>query len=207
MPMKTLKLSRRGLLLGTTATLLLILPRWLLDRGYQSRIFSASEAPSHPIAIVFGAGLRRDGRPTTVLADRIATAAQLYRSGKVAKVLLSGSARPDGYNEAASMRSLAVELGVPEGDILTDSGGDRTFLTCLRAHERYGIDSAVLVTQRYHLPRALVLCDAIGIDADGVISDLRSYRAERFWALRESFATLRALWDAGLTQLSRFNRS
>ncbi|MFN2274199.1 MAG: vancomycin high temperature exclusion protein [Anaerolineales bacterium] len=207
MLMKTLRSTRKGLLLGVAATLLLILPRWLLDRGYQGRIYSPGEAPPHPIAIVFGAGLRRDGRPTTVLADRIATAAQLYHSGKVEKILLSGSARPDGYDEAASMRSFALELGVAERDILTDSSGDRTFLTCLRAHEVFGIDSAVLVTQRYHLPRALVLCDAMGIEADGAISDLRAYRAERFWTLRESFATLRALWDAGITQLTRLNRS
>jgi SanA protein len=207
MLMKTLRSTRKGLLLGAAATLLLILPRWLLDRGYQGRIYPPGEAPPHPIAIVFGAGLRRDGRPTTVLADRIATAAQLYHSGKVEKILLSGSARPDGYDEAASMRSFALELGVAERDILTDSSGDRTFLTCLRAHEVFGIDSAVLVTQRYHLPRALVLCDAMGIEADGAISDLRAYRAERFWTLRESFATLRALWDAGITQLTRFNRS
>jgi SanA protein len=206
--MKTLKsTSRRGLLIGVATTLLLVLPRWLLDRGYQERIFTSAEAPDRPVAIVFGAGLRRDGRPTTVLADRIATAVQLYHSGQVSKILVSGSARADGYDEAGSMQVYAHELGVPAKDILTDSGGDRTFLTCLRARELYGVESALLVTQRYHLPRALILCDAIGIHADGVASDLRTYRAGRFWALRESFATLRALWDAGKVRITNLPRS
>ena len=105
------------------------------------------------------------------------------------------------------MKSYAIELGVPEEDLLVDSGGDRTFLTCSRAHEIFGIDSATLVTQRYHLPRALILCHAIGIDAVGVASDLRSYRAERFWQVREAFATLRALVDAGLSRFSNLRRS
>jgi SanA protein len=204
---KMLKFSRRGLLIGTAATLLFIVPGWLLDRRNDSRIFLPGEAPTHPIAIVFGAGLRRDGRPTTVLADRIAVAVELYQTGRVSRILLSGSARPDGYNEAQSMRSYAIQLGVPDEDLLVDSGGDRTFTTCTRAREIFGIDSATLVTQRYHLPRALILCDAIGIDAHGVASDLHSYRAERFWAVRESFATLRAFVDAGKARLSNLKRS
>jgi SanA protein len=194
-------------LIGAAATMLLILPRWLLDRSYASRIYSPDEAPPRPVAIVFGAGLRRDGRPTAVLADRIATAVELYHAGRVDKLLVSGSSHAGGYDEAGSMRSFALELGVPADDIISDSSGDRTFLTCLRARDIFGIESAVLVTQRYHLPRALVLCDAIGMKADGAASDLRSYRAERFWMLRESFATLRAIWDAGLARLADFKRS
>ncbi|MEJ2010767.1 MAG: ElyC/SanA/YdcF family protein [Anaerolineales bacterium] len=205
--MKLPKPATRGLLIGTAATMLLLLPRWLLDRNYASRIYAPDETPSHPVAIVFGAGLRRDGQPTAVLADRIATAAELYHTGRVEKLLMSGSARAGGYDEAQSMRSYALELDVPANDILTDSSGDRTFLTCLRARDVFGIESAVLVTQRYHLPRALVLCDAIGMSADGAASDLRSYRAEHFWTLRESFATLRAIWDASLARLTNFKRS
>jgi SanA protein len=207
MSSKTLKSARRGLVIGTAATLLLVVPRWLLDRAYDGRIFPSQEAPAHPVAIVFGAGLRRDGRPTAVLADRIVVAVELYQSKRVSRILLSGSSRPDGYDEAQSMKSYAIELGVPEEDLLVDSGGDRTFLTCSRAHEIFGIDSATLVTQRYHLPRALILCHAIGIDAVGVASDLRSYRAERFWQVREAFATLRALVDAGLSRFSNLRRS
>jgi len=207
MRLKWWKSTRRGLLAGAAAALLLLLPRWLVDRAAAGRISTPVEAPSRPTAIVFGAGLRRDGRPTTVLADRLTAAAELYHMGRVQNILVSGSSSPEGYDESGSMRDYAIELGVPADAILTDDGGDRTFLTCLRAHNRFGIDSALLVTQRYHLPRALILCDAVGIHADGVNADLRSYRAERFWSVRESFATLRALWDAGLTRLASYKRS
>ena len=147
---------------------------------------------------MFGAGLRRDGRPTDVLADRIDTALALYDAGAIDKILFSGSARLDGYNEPEAMFAYALERGFDPDDGLLDPGGDRTFLTCLRAREVFGIQQATLITQRFHLPRALVLCHAVGIEAEGVASDLRTYRAQQFWDLRESFATLRALWDAGL---------
>lgn len=155
-----------------------------------------------PVAIVFGAGLRRDGRPTAVLADRIKTAMDLYRAGLVKQVLFSGSSLLPGYNETESMLAHAIELGLDPRDALLDPKGDRTFLTCLHARDLFGISQAILVTQRFHLPRALVLCDAIGIETEGAPSDLRTYRAQQFWNIRESFATLRALWDAGLIRIS-----
>jgi SanA protein len=99
------------------------------------------------------------------------------------------------------MSDYARSLGVPEDAIQVDDTGDRTYLTCLNARDEFNISSALLVTQEFHLPRALVLCDALGIDAKGVSADLREYRAERFWSFRETAATLRALWDAGKTIL------
>jgi len=80
-----------------------------------------------PTAIVFGAGLRRDGSPTTVLADRVSTAVSLYQQGKVNTLLMSGSSNKTGYDEAAAMLEFALQLGVPQEDILVDSKGDRTY--------------------------------------------------------------------------------
>jgi vancomycin permeability regulator SanA len=154
---------------------------------------------------VFGAGLRRDGTPTTVLADRVSTAAALYREGKVQRILLSGSVDGDQYNEPAAMRSLALNLGVLDQDILIDTGGTRSLSTCQRAHQVFGIEQALLISQRYHLPRALVICDAIGLSAEGVTSDLHPYRSRFIWELREIPATLRALWDAFALKYQAFN--
>lgn len=183
---------------GSLATLALALPRLLLGWQYAHRIHLADTAPSLPAAIVFGAGLTRDGRPTTVLADRVRTAVELYRSGKVERILMSGSVRPGGYHEPEAMRRLALSLGVPAEALLLDIGGTRTYATCLRAKELFGIDSALLVSQAFHLPRALVTCQALGVQAYGVAADLRTYRARSlgFWRMREVPATWIALWEA-----------
>ncbi len=191
-----IKLSRFFIIL-TLIAVISTLPRWILNVHYNQKISESDEASSGPIAIVFGAGLRRDGRPTTVLADRVRTAVELYKAGKVEKLLMSGSTHGTNYDESQAMHDFAVSMGVKSEDILLDPEGDRTFLTCLRARDVFGVTSALLVSQRYHLPRALVLCDTLGIEAEGVASDLRSYRAQTFWSFRETVATLRALWDAG----------
>jgi SanA protein len=93
------------------------------------------------------------------------------------------------------MRQLALDMGVPAEAILVDEQGVRTFESCRRARESFGIQQALLVSQRYHLPRALVLCQAMGMQVEAVSSDLRFYRGYPFWEIREIPATLRALWD------------
>ncbi len=185
------------LLWGFIAVSLLAIPRWILSTHYADRIHSPEEARTMPTAIVFGAGLRRDGQPTMVLADRVSTAVSLYEQGKVKTLLMSGSSKASGYDEAAAMLELAEQLGVPQEDILIDSEGDRTYLTCARAKNIYGVDRALLVTQRYHLPRALILCDALSIESEGIAADLRPYSAQAIWSAREIGATFRALWEAG----------
>jgi vancomycin permeability regulator SanA len=195
MNISTLSPTVRWAILGVLIILFLIIPRWLLIRRYNARIFTLENAPGKTTAIVFGAGLRHDGTPTTVLADRVTTAASLYREGKVKKILMSGSIRGDHYNEPIAMRALALDLGVPTQDILIDTGGTRSLYTCQRAYQVFGIEQALLISQRFHLPRALVLCDAIGLFAEGVTSDLHPYRSRFLWELREIPATLRAIWD------------
>jgi SanA protein len=182
------------LALGSIAAVLLGLPRWAVVSRYRSQIHSLEDAPSMPTAIVLGAGLRRDGYPTTVLADRVTTAVRLYSEGKVEQILMSGSTR-FGRNEPEAMKSLAVQQGVATEDILIDTLGDRTYSTCLRAKLTYGLQSVLIITQRFHLPRALAICEALGLNANGVTADLRTYRASFFWTLREIPATYRALWD------------
>ena len=176
--------------------IVIALPRLILNRHYANHIHTLKTAPVMPTAVVFGAGLHRDGQPTTVLADRVATAAALYHQGKVSRILMSGTVRGSDYDEPSAMRSLALKIGVPAEDILVDMGGNRTLYTCLRARQIFGVEQALLVSQRFHLPRALVICDASGVSAVGVAADLHSYRFQLFWELREIPATLRAIWDA-----------
>jgi SanA protein len=175
----------------------ILLPRLLTALYSISQVYSIENAPTRPVAIVFGAGLWRDGTPTNVLRDRIETAAELFFSGKVQKILMSGDNSFIDYNEPGAMRSYAIHLGVPESAIVLDYAGRRTYDTCYRSHRIFGIQQAILVTQNFHLPRALYTCNALGLKAIGVPSDHREYRmASRvYWNLRELPATLTAFLD------------
>jgi SanA protein len=190
----------RWLFLGAVILFILLLPWELTALRFANHIYPSDLAPSRWLAIVFGAGLRRDGTPTTVLADRVMTAVELYRAGKISKILMSGSTNALLYNEPTAMKDLAVRLGVDPEDILLDDQGTRTLETCRRAKEVFNLDQVILVSQKFHLPRALSICHALGMDAIGVSADLRSYGSfsARFWKLREIPATIVALWEAYL---------
>jgi SanA protein len=179
----------------------LFLPRLITAIYSLPRSYSVENAPARPVAVVFGAGLWWDGTPTTVLRDRIATAADLYFSGKVQKILMSGDNRFIDYNEPGAMRAYALTLGVPDSAIVLDYGGRRTYDTCYRAKDIFGVVSAILVTQNFHLPRALYTCNNLGLDAIGVSSDRRNYRlgSQLFWNLRELPATVTAFMNVHLT--------
>jgi SanA protein len=162
-----------------------------------NRIYQKEDAPSERLAIVFGAGLRRDGTPTAVLRDRVETAADLYFRGKVEKILMSGDNRCEYYNETGAMRQYALSLGVPETAIALDFAGRRTYDTCYRAKAIFGVEEALLVTQKFHLPRALFTCNALGLTAYGIEANNNSYRkiSLLIWNFREQVATVGAFVD------------
>jgi SanA protein len=179
---------------------LILLPRLITALYSLPRRFSVENVPSRPVAIVFGAGLWWDGTPTNVLRDRITTAAELFFSGKVQKILMSGDNRFLNYNEPGAMREYALSLGVPDSAIVLDYAGRRTYDTCFRAGAIFGVKKAILVTQGFHIPRAIYTCNRLGLNAIGVSSDRRIYRlaSQLYWNLRELPATLTALLDVHL---------
>lgn len=174
-----------------------VLTRALVIHQARGHTFSPEAAPGAATAIVFGAGLWRDGSPTPVLRDRVATAVQLYQAGKIQYLLMSGGRDSDMYDEPGAMRRYAMSLGVPDEAILLDYAGHRSYDTCYRARHVFGLQEAVLVTQRFHLPRALLLCRGLGLQAVGVEADRRIYHrvSRTAWGLRELPATLAAIWD------------
>lgn len=182
--------------------LILGIPNLIAEWFARSRQFQVAHTPSAPVAIVFGAGLTRDGQPSPVLRDRVAAAAQLYFDGKVQKILMSGDNRFVDYNEPGAMKRYALSLGVPEEDIVLDYAGRRTYDTCYRARHIFGVHRAILVTQRFHLPRAIFTCNNLGIESVGAIADQRVYSryAHRFWRIREIPATVMAFVDVFLTR-------
>ena len=130
---------------------------------YAALIHELDVAPAAPVAIVFGAGVRTDGRLSPMLRDRMDTAITLYQAGKVRKLLVSGDNRFVEYNEPAAMYDYAVARGVPPDDVVRDYAGRRTYDTCYRANAIFGVTDALLVTQRFHLPRALFTCRNLGL--------------------------------------------
>lgn len=184
-----------GRLLLIAGALLVVLPAWTLSGRYAGSIYSTSEAlPGVTVALVFGAGYWPDGTPSNVMKDRVEAAAELYFAGRVQSVLFSGDNHSADYDEPGKMAEYALGLGLPEEAIFLDPAGRRTYDTCYRAREVFGLGEAVLVTQRYHLPRALYTCQSLGVDAVGYVADRRPYvYAPSYW-LRE----VPALWLAWL---------
>lgn len=185
------------LLFCATGVLGLLLPRLITTVYAWNRVYPADSAPVERAVIIFGAGLRRDGTPTAVLRDRVQTGASLYFSGKVEKLLMSGDNSTEYYNEPEAMRRYALELGIPDEDIVLDYAGTRTYDSCYRAKVIFGVENALLVTQKFHLPRALFLCNALGIDATGVEANNLNYRkiSLLIWNFREQLATVAAFLD------------
>lgn len=162
-----------------------------IRRRYQPLIYSIDDAPAAPVAIVFGAGVYEESeRPSLVLRHRLETAAHLVAEGKAAQVLLSGDGSPDSV-EVDVMARYAISVGIPEDALILDREGFRTRATCERAYEAFGFRQAVLVTQVFHLPRALFLCDEVGLEAVGVAADRERYSpfSRISWTVRESAAT------------------
>ncbi|MGD2104016.1 MAG: ElyC/SanA/YdcF family protein [Anaerolineae bacterium] len=199
-----MNLTRRIFLLAAAAgaTLLGILLglRFWIERRYENRIYERIDGvPSRPVALVLGAGLWPDGSLTPILADRVATAAELNRARKVQKLLCSGDNRRVDYNEPQAMKDYAVRLGVPAEDVVLDYAGRRTYDSCYRARDIFGVEQVVVVTQRFHAARAVYTCRALGLDAVAITADRRTYSPEQVvWKTREYLALLLAWWDVNV---------
>lgn len=204
--------SRRWLIVLLLAVVLAGAFPFLLQRtiswAYADRMVSLDEAVAvsaegevganeSNVAIVYGARVYRSGRLSAMLRDRVETAVQLYHAGQVDTLLMSGDNRADHYDEPGHMRDYAIARGVPAEAILIDPSGLRTYDTCYRAKHFFDVEAAVLVTQAFHLPRALFTCDALGMDVTGVVADQRTYSsASLSWSeSREIPALLVALFD------------
>jgi SanA protein len=187
--------------------LLLLLPVGVAIglRGYtalaaRSQIYTLATVPERPVAVVFGASVLANGRPSAMLADRVKLAAELYRTGKVKALLLTGDNHIVSYNEPEAMRQYARDLGVPDSALVLDYAGFRTYDSCYRARDIFQVTSAILVTQDFHLDRALLICNGLGIEAVGVAADVMRptgyARSSLFYSeTREFSATVLSVFD------------
>lgn len=143
--------------------------------------------------IVLGAGVRKDGSPTNMLEDRIIIGDRLYKDNAAGKILMSGDHGRENYDEVNTMKNYAINEGVPSTDIFMDHAGFETYDSMYRAKEIFGAGKVIIVTQKYHLYRALYIAKSLGLDAYGVSSDLRYYSKKMiYWQFREYIARIKA---------------
>ena len=157
--------------------------------------------PTRHVAIIFGAQVLPEGQPSVALAHRVDAGIALYQAGKVAQLLMTGDNREENYNETGAMRDYALARGIPASAILLDPAGLRTYDSCYRARSLFGIgnDEAILVTQEYHLPRALYTCAGLGIRAVGYVAAPFGGPRGREAALREHPARWLAWWQINVS--------
>ncbi|MFZ1485103.1 SanA/YdcF family protein [Nostocoides sp.] len=166
-------------------------------RASAGHAYAAELAPQRPVALVLGAGLTPAGTPTPYLAYRLDVAKQLYDAGTVRVLLVSGDNRTHAYDEPTAMTDYLVAHGIPEERIVQDFAGRDTYDSCARARRIFGVEQLIVVTQEYHVPRAIATCRALGIDAVGV-GDLQGRRFADVWASgsqREKLAVVKTVWD------------
>lgn len=151
---------------------------------------------SYQAAIVLGARVWKSGRPSLVLRDRLATALELYRLGRVPKIIVSGDHGRNDYDEVNIMAAWLVAAGVPQEDVFLDHAGFDTYDTMMRAAKIFGLKRALVVTQGFHLPRAVYLARRAGIEACGVRADYRQYQGTIWNETRESLARVKCVLES-----------
>jgi len=169
----------------------------------QDRLRTTADVPARDVAVVFGAGLWR-GRPTPYLAHRLDAAADLYRAGKVRVLLVTGDHTRTPSHQPSAMRAYLAARGVPDDKVVSDFAGFDTWDSCVRAKKIFGVDRAVLVTQDFHIKRAVALCGAAGVDAYGVGVAEPHDATWYYGTTRELAAAGKAALDAALRPDPRF---
>lgn len=183
-----------GTLLLTAGTVASV--RWVRDEA-QGHLFTAQDVPDAPVALVLGTRVQPDGNPSPFLAGRLEVARQLYAAGKVEAILVSGDNSDPTYDEPGAMFRWLVAHGVPADRVVRDRAGLDTYDSCARAKRIFGVTRATVVTQSFHLPRAVTVCRRLGVDANGVGDDsARAYgRTWRISSTREHLASVKAVLD------------
>ena len=148
----------------------------------------AAELTDIDCILVLGCYVHDSGRPSDMLADRLRRGIELYQSGAAPKLLMSGDHGQKDYNEVKAMKLEAMEEGIPSEDIFMDHAGFSTYESIFRARDVFAADKIIIVTQKYHLYRALHVANSLGVEAYGVSADYHTYVGQAYRELREILA-------------------
>ncbi|GAA3371313.1 ElyC/SanA/YdcF family protein [Streptomyces sannanensis] len=200
---RTRRGQRRAVQALMLGCVLALAPATWMHAVADGRLRTTADAPSTDVAVVFGAGLWQ-GRPSPYLAHRLDAAAELYRTGKVRVVLVTGDNSREEYDEPDAMRAYLAERGVPDRRIVSDYAGFDTWDSCVRAKKIFGVERALLITQGFHIRRAVALCQAAGIESYGVGVAAKHDATWYYGHTRELFAAGKAALDAAFEPDPRF---
>lgn len=170
------------MVLGINAYMLLTTHDYIVD------VDTAAELDDVDCILVLGCGVDENGRPKGLLTDRLTVALDLYEAGAAPKLLMSGDHGTAEYDEVNAMKQYAVAAGVPGSDVFMDHAGFSTYESAYRARDVFAAKRVIIVTQGYHLPRALYVARALGLDAYGVDAELNNYRGVAYREFREALA-------------------
>ena len=148
----------------------------------------AAELEDVDCIIVLGCQVKDDGSLSHMLRDRLMRGLEVYEAGAAPKLLMSGDHGREDYDEVGAMKNYAIENGVPSEDVFMDHAGFSTYETVYRAKEIFEADKVIIVTQEYHLYRALYIAEQLGVEAYGVSSDLNRYAGQSMRDFREVLA-------------------
>jgi SanA protein len=161
---------------------------------------STAQAPNAQVAIVLGARVFENGVLSDVVADRVDTAIELYRLGKVKKLLLTGDHGQTTYDEVNAMRRYVLSNGIPSQDIFLDHAGFSTFDSMYRARDVFKVKDALVVTQRFHLARSVYTANSLGVNATGIPADRHIYAKAMIFDIREALARIKAFSQIHITR-------
>lgn len=145
--------------------------------------------------LVLGCGIHDDGSPSAMLHDRLRRGVELYEAGAAPKLLMSGDHGRKGYDEVDTMKSFAVEAGIPAQDVFMDHAGFSTYESMVRAKEIFQAEKIIIVTQEYHLYRSIYIAEQLGLEAYGVSSNYRRYRNQDKMNTREVLARVKDVFS------------
>lgn len=179
------------LLLISTGLIFLLGINFYIKKTTDSRIISSESAAKLEdvdCILVLGAGVKSDKTPSLMLGERLDSGISLYQSGASPKLLMSGDHRQDNYNEVQVMKDYAIDAGMPSSDIFMDHAGVSTYDSVYRTKEIFQAKKVIIVSQEYHLYRALYLAKSLGIEAYGVAADTQRYKGQAWRDFREVLA-------------------
>lgn len=177
-----------GILLVVLAVSVLNICVKSVKRSHFLTIEEAADLSDVDCIIVLGCQVRPDGSVSDMLHDRLYRSVELYNAGVSGKILMSGDHGDLYYNEVGAMKQFALDNGVPSEDVFMDHAGFSTYETMYRAKEIFQARKVVIVTQEYHLYRAVYIAKQLGLEAYGVPSDLRTYSGQSKRDIREVLA-------------------
>lgn len=197
-------LAVSGIILGVALAVVFLI-NFNVNSKSKSYIFSeAGKASNAEVVLVLGAKVFNDGRLSDMLRDRADTAIELYGIGKANKILVSGDHGIPEYDEVNAVKNYLLEKGVKGEDIFLDHAGFDTYDSLYRAKEIFQAQSTVIVSQNFHLPRAVYIGRGLGLEAYGVSADKHKYGNMENNITREILADVKAFWDINLSVNPKF---